>query len=313
MAGDLLTGSILRTFYFQQTEGSSYRTTLAMEKTQADLLIFGSSSALHHYVPKVFTDSLAVSYFNAGRDGQSVFYFDAVLRAILKRYIPRMIILDIHPKQLFRMQESYDRLSAILPYYRNHPEIREVITLKSRFEKYKMLSSIYPFNSQIFSILSSHRMLHPTPHGDESGYVPLRRSMMAQPRDTITFRPEMKIDPNKIEALDQFIGNCVQKGIKLYVIQSPGHWHYPDNISDTALAIILGKYSVELWDYADDPQFYTRTELFQDLSHLNHDGAVIFSSVVAQRMAIEPVAEYVKKHRASDVSVSDPGYIRPND
>ena len=51
---DYSVGNILRYFYFKQESGMPYRTTYSIEKTTADILIFGSSRANHHYHPDVF-------------------------------------------------------------------------------------------------------------------------------------------------------------------------------------------------------------------------------------------------------------------
>lgn len=283
---DWITGFAMRKAYFMQKNGSSFRTTYAIQKTEAELVVFGSSSALHHYVPGVFEDSLGVSYFNAGRDGQSFFYFEAVLHAMLNRYTPKYIILDIHPKQLFTDQESYDRLSALLPYYRSNPEMQEVIRLKSKYEHYKMFSQIYPYNSLALSIATG--LKGTTSAEDLKGYVPLTR-VMDNPgeRAVITFPKDMPVDQKKLESLDRFISLAQDAGVKIYVIQSPGHWHYPPNQSDEALMKILGKHGLELWDYSDDPAYYEHPELFQDLSHLNHPGAELYSKAVVSRMMKE--------------------------
>ena len=87
-------GRTLRYFYFKETSGLHFRTTYAMEKTEADILIFGSSRANHHYVPEVFEDSLKMKFYNTGRDANGVFFQSAVLKSVLKRYKPKIIIYD---------------------------------------------------------------------------------------------------------------------------------------------------------------------------------------------------------------------------
>ena len=134
---DFIIGSLLNIFYFKQESGLQYRTTYSIEKTTADLLIFGSSTANHNYHPGIFQNRLNMSYYNVGRDGKSIFYHYAVLEAVLKRYTPKMIIYDFDEHEFSKDQESYDRLSSFLPYYKKHPEIRSIVDLKSPYEKYK--------------------------------------------------------------------------------------------------------------------------------------------------------------------------------
>lgn len=77
---DYSIGNVLRYFYFKQESGLQYRTTYSIEKTRADVLIFGSSRANHHYNPIVFENRLKQSYYNVGRDGNFIFYHSAVLK-----------------------------------------------------------------------------------------------------------------------------------------------------------------------------------------------------------------------------------------
>ena len=96
LALDFGIGSLLKAFYFKQTSGLDYRTTYSIEKTRADILVFGSSRAVHHYYPAIFEDRMKLSFYNVGRDGQeSSLYHYGVLQGILKRYTPKIVILDI--------------------------------------------------------------------------------------------------------------------------------------------------------------------------------------------------------------------------
>jgi hypothetical protein len=126
-------GAILRYFYFSQTSGLGYRTTYSIDSTRANILVFGSSRANHHYVPEVFEDSLKMSFYNTGRDGNFLFYNYAIFKAILKRYTPKILIMDINPDELYYNPDSYDRLSSLLPYYKDHPEIRDIIELRGPY------------------------------------------------------------------------------------------------------------------------------------------------------------------------------------
>ena len=51
--------------------GIKSRYYVCKESTE-DVLIFGSSRAKHHYVPDVIEDSLKVSCYNTGEDGNGI-------------------------------------------------------------------------------------------------------------------------------------------------------------------------------------------------------------------------------------------------
>ncbi|HET7116179.1 MAG TPA: hypothetical protein VFI29_06795, partial [Hanamia sp.] len=149
---DYSIGNLLKYLYFRQGSGSLYAITYSIDSTKADLLVIGSSTAHHSYYPEAFQNRLGMSYYNTGNDGTSIFYHYAVLKSILKRYSPKMVILEFDIGEFNSDQKSYDRLSALLPYYYNHPELRPIIKLKSKFERIKLLSKIYPFNSMVYSV-----------------------------------------------------------------------------------------------------------------------------------------------------------------
>lgn len=116
---DIIIGHLLKKFYYKQKSGYDYLTTYSIEKTKADLLIFGSSSAVNIYNTEIFKNKTGLSCFNAGRHGQSLFYHYAVLKSVLKRYRPKIIVLSFDAGNFSRNQAAYDRLAVLLPYYKN--------------------------------------------------------------------------------------------------------------------------------------------------------------------------------------------------
>ena len=124
---DFLIGNLLSYYYFNQKRGADYLTTYSIDSTKADVLIFGSSRASHHYRPPIFENHLNLTCYNVGRDGSFLFYQYAVLKAVIKRYSPKIIILDFNDGEFSKDESNYDRISALLPYYKTHPEMRSII------------------------------------------------------------------------------------------------------------------------------------------------------------------------------------------
>ena len=282
---DFMIGGILNIFYFKQKSGIQYRTTYSIEKTTADLLIFGSSTANHNYQPEVFKSRINLSYYNTGRDGTPIFYHYAVLKAVLKRYAPKMIIYDFDVHEFKKDQGSYDRLSFLLPYYQTHPEIRSIVDLKSPYEKYKLLSKIYPFNSSIFTIILGNTKFNSKKREDINGYVPLTNVWNESIKDSKTFL-NYELDSNEIKIYESFIKDCINLKIKLYII-CPPLFIKPDYVSSS---IVLGKeiankYNVRFLDFSKDSAILNNPKLFADISHLNDDGAKVFSNKVIDSIA----------------------------
>lgn len=191
---DQLCGEILHFMYFRQKAGPNAETTFTFTRMDDDAFILGSSRGRRNYNPKIISDSLGISVYNAGHDGQTIFYEQAIVRMALARYTPKMVIIDLNPEEMYYREVHYDRLNVLAPYYKNYPEVREIYLLKGvrdrhangndfyikpvkyadnawdnfwfrlhsfeqyalpfNTERFKMLSAIYPYNSTVLDILT---------------------------------------------------------------------------------------------------------------------------------------------------------------
>jgi hypothetical protein len=281
---DFLIGHVLSYYYFRKQRDYNYRTTYAINSTKAALLIFGSSRANHHYRPDIFEKQLYLTCYNVGRDGEFLFYNYAILRAVLKRYSPKMIILDFSPGDFSKNEDSYDRLSILLPYYKSHLEMDSVIELRSPWEKLKLGSYIYPYNSSILNIFSQNAILPPEKKEDINGYLPVTRKL----GDSIKVDNtpiEYELDSNIINIYKSFIRDCINSKVKLYVVCSP--YFRKSAYTDYAVKLaieVAKKYNVKFFDYLQDTVFINHANLFYDPAHLNDEGAKLFSIQIADRI-----------------------------
>jgi hypothetical protein len=288
---DFIIGSWLSIYYFKQESGLQYRTTFSIEKTTADLLVFGTSTATHDYYPEIFQKRLNMSYYNVAREGNSIFYHYAVLKAILRRYTPKIIIYDFDVNEFSKDEASYDKLSALLPYYKKHPEIRTTVELKSPYEKFKLISKIYPYNSSIFTILGGNM-----DYGNKrrrnidiniNGYMPLT-SVWNEPMKESGDLMSYDLDANKIRIYESFIKECINSKVEVYIVCSPLFTKHDHVSYSVALGRgIADKYNVSFFDYSSDSTILSNPKLFADILHLNDDGAKVYSNKIIDRILIE--------------------------
>lgn len=279
---DFAVGNTLNYLFFKESSGLHFRTTYAMEKTKADILVFGSSRANHHYVPKVFEDSLKMSFYNTGRDGTGIFFQLAVLKSILKRYTPKIIILD-YEGGFKKGTHAYDRMSSLLPYYKTHREIRNIIELKSPYERIKLLSKIYPFNSDILTIMMGNLEINKKRWNDNKGYLPLYKVWNAK-IDSIKTFSTYEVDPNQIAAFNEFINMAKESGAKVFVVYSPIFLKGNRNQDINLCNEICSDENVHFWDYSKDTLFLNNNCFFQDVEHMNNNGALIFSESICYKL-----------------------------
>lgn len=281
---DRVLGCILKKFYFKQQAGFDYLTTYAIDKTAADMVILGSSRAVNIFNTAVFEKQIGLSCFNAGRYGEPVFYHYAVLKSILKRYKPKIILLSFDAGNFSINPESYDRLAVLLPYYNDHPEIHDIVALKGTFEKTKLLSKIYPYNSLLLPIITGNTEYGKKKFPHLNGYVETIKTFTGEIQK-IDYTKETTLDSNKIAVYKAFIIDCEKAKIPLYIICPP----YLINSIGTDASIIEAKKiaaenHIEFLDYSRDSFFSNRPQLFADFRHLNNIGVDIFCNSLVKKL-----------------------------
>jgi hypothetical protein len=290
---DFAIGRTLRFLYFKETSGFQFRTTYAMEYAKEDILVFGSSRANHHYVPEILEDSLKMNFYNTGRDGNGIFFQTAILKSILKRYSPKLIILDFFG-DFKKSKLDYDRLSSLLPYYRTHEEIRKIIELRSRFEKVKLISEIYPFNSDILAIIIGNLEINKNRYTDNKGYVPLYEEWNGK-IDSVTTEPKYEVDSIKLHAFQEFISMAIKSDAKVVVVYSPIFRKIGASQEIQICNGVCSEQDVPFWDFSKDTLFINNNRIFRDVEHLNNTGAKIFSELIVEKIKNYLFADTINK------------------
>jgi len=283
---DLTIGKILQHFYFTSKTGVNFETRYSMDSTNADIIILGSSRASHHYIPQLIQDSIGMSCYNTGRDGNYLFYSYSIFKSITKRYTPKIIVLDINPDELGFNQKYYDGLSTLLPYYKTKPELQRIINLKSCFERIKLQSSIYPFNSTLLELFKANLNANSEVTKALKGYIPLygssiNKSKIGKVENEVV---SARIDTNKIAVLTDLAKECNKLGVKLLVFNSPRYSNAINVKAEKYIADIMKSNRADFTNYGHDNYFLTNPDLFKDASHLNNNGAIVFTNLVIDRI-----------------------------
>lgn len=275
-------GSLLKFFYYRQKAGNDYQATYAIDSTKADIVIFGSSRAANLFDTEIFERRLNMPCYNTGRYGYPVFYHYALLKAVTKRHIPKIAILSFDAGNFSVNQEAYDRLSSLLPYYNNHPEIRSIVDLKGPYEKIKMLSSIYPYNSLLLPVVSGNMESSKKKYATINGYIPLDETIQG-PLWKFDYTREKVLDTVKINVYRDFIQLCIDAKIKLYIVCTP----YKIEAKGVDKSITVGKsiaqeFKIPFLDYSRDSFYINQPSLFADYRHLNKKGVQLFSNTITE-------------------------------
>lgn len=282
---DFCLGRLLETVYYSQRKGQFAQTTYSIDSTTQDILIFGSSRAVRHYSPKLMEEALAMSCYNVGRDAQMIPYYVAMQEAIFKRYKPKMVILDINSWELSPGEGKYEKLSILLPYASRHPELVPYLEKSSMWERLKLLSKTYPYNSSLF-ILGYNTIFSGRVPADENGYAPLSGEMTDLMLEDHLRRMALSGNSEDNQAIDvqaldyyrQFLSATERYDIKTYVVISPKILREAVTYRTQKLIDIASQFrNVTFINFSSNPAYNMKYQKFSDVFHLNKTGAEEFT------------------------------------
>lgn len=270
-----LLGSKLRT---SAKGGDTARFEYINHDSRDSVLIFGSSRAFHHYVPAILEDSLGMSVYNAGADGNGIILSYMQLQTLLQHHKPKMIIYDVYPPFDLAEGDNSKYLGRQRYFYGESPAVDSVFWRISPSERVKMLSNMYRYNSDLLQLVAD--CLSPK-QSDIKGYRPQHGTS-----DFIVEKDaDFKLDSLKLEYFNRFIDLCRANNIDLRLVFSPRY--YAENQPSTGYEVarkIAADKGMTIHDYLQATPFDTDKSLFKDSQHLNDDGAKAFTKLIVKNL-----------------------------
>lgn len=246
-------------------------TAQALFKRKADVLVLGSSRANHSFDSRVLEHEFGKSVYNAGRDGQNIVYDVMVLSAYLERCTPKMVVLDMNSSMM--SDEWNAALSEMNCYYGLSKSVDSVMEVRSSWvEMLKLQSNIYRYNNTWQWLLKAYTGKEATLDGYRPMPVNEAGSMKATYKDNDGF----KLDSTNLAMLDALVRTCREKNIKLVLTYSPTLSITRHGFIDW-LSEYGSKHHLLFYNAMMDSDFLNHPELFYDYTHLNENGAKVFS------------------------------------
>lgn len=253
----------------------------AVHNLEDDVIIIGESRAHGNFIPSILEDSLGMLVVNAASNGSYMSQQAAVIRMMLNRYVPRLIIWEVNPTSLMETFQS-DELDAALdltPFYKIDSLSKCLIQQRSFYESVKMQSNAYRNNNKLVGLLL---IIANGQHDNNlKGYNPLSTSGYIYPT-----RRERVFDDDfsmyRYELLKSTLEFAESKGCELILVSSPQFEQ--SNLNSTKQAkmfvSLMDSLNVPYLDYRCDERFQTDSTYFKDCSHLNAKGATTFMQIV---------------------------------
>ena len=276
---------LLATYLFDHARsGATEKNKYIADRTNEDLLIFGSSRGVHHYDPRIFEDSLGVTCYNCAYDGCGIITAYGLLVSLTEHYTPKAIIYDVMPNFDY-IQDGEPNAKYLGPLKLlalgggvKHG-LDSIFVDVAANEKWKMKSNMYKINSKLIQLLTENLVER---NITVKGYLPMNKEMQQEPAIRETGLPTA-IDGLKEHYLLKFIQLCKQKGVNLVFYASPSYrktldyqFDYIKELSDKEGICFVNHYC--------DTSFVQNPNYFYDSVHMNQRGATAYSSVVAAEL-----------------------------
>lgn len=278
-AVDVVAGKV---FGYMQASKAKGRTDVEYHVCKAldeDVLIMGSSRASHHYVPQILEDSLGLSCFNGGQDGNGIVMQYGRWKMLSERKVPKLIIYDIEPS--FDMVENdNERYIDRLKPFAGDKTVRAYMASLFPMERLKLTSSMYRYNYKFLEILSDC-VVSPA---IQKGYIPMKghiRQEMIDAKQNVSAAPP-KLDAVKLEYLEKLISEAQGAGCRIVLVSSP-YWKGHTQTNFSSIEALAEKYGVAFLNY-DESDLAGNPDYFADSMHLNDDGANEFTKDLVTKL-----------------------------
>lgn len=261
--------------------GETYYRDYIVNRSTDDVVMFGSSRMVHHYVSDIIADSLNTSVWNAGVDGMGIIMNYGYLELMLRHHRPHLILYDLSPYD-FLIGDNITQLKNLRPYS-DDQVIKAIIKTVDKQELLKLNSYLFRYNSSFLPLLRD--FIKDGGKGAFNGYAPLTGKMSAAVYSDSKDRQNQyhEIDSIKVAFLEHFIERCRQEDISLLFLNSPEFCSEPSSLS-IQFGEFVRERNLPFLNYSYTEGISNNPDLFQDKEHLNHEGAVLFSKVLSKQL-----------------------------
>ncbi len=257
------------------TVGGRGRDNYICDKSVDDILIFGSSRAVHHYNSTMIEDSLGMSCYNCGDDGNGIILSYGRLLMIEDRHKPLIIIYDVNPSFDIEQNDNSKYLGWLKARY-ERKGIAQIFKDVDKTEQYKMMSNMYRHNSTFFQNLITFLTSISNDTGDK-GFRPIDGEF-----DKMKIDANFDINSDSIENLDSLkIGYIKQfieasKDAKLFFVVSP-IWYGMNTQKTNSVKQLCKEMNIPFIDFSNNYKYVHNSNYFSDGVHLNRIGADEFT------------------------------------
>lgn len=253
-----------------------------IKEVDNDIILIGNSAILNSVDPQIIEDSLSMTCYNGGIVGQGIDFSETIIDCILQRHTPKMFILGLRPEEMGEKigEGIYDVLK---PYYKmGYNSIDDHFNQTGGFEHILLQSNMIRYNTIWIRVLLY--MLFDNIKNQENGFMPKNIPLKTPELKHVTKyeTPVMR----KINCIERIIHKCEEKHIQLVICFPPTLLDFKKDTIPCVMNVdsLCTIYKIPcLIDY-NNKEFQLHPELFYDDEHVNKNGAIIYSKMIASRL-----------------------------
>ena len=256
------------------------KTYFSINEVATPIVIVGSSRGAHHYVTTMIEEKFNLPAYNVARDGCFFSYNCCVVNSILDRYSPKFIIWENDINSLY--EESNDPFESLYPYYKQNDYVTNLIKKGSKFSDILRLNSnLYRYNSIIHKIVMINVLKDSFCDKTIKGYSPLTPKVNTELKlKSYENTLNEKISDIKVETLRNTLEKAKRNNVKIIIVDSPKYMLLdPNSKSAEIMENICNEYDMAFINNTQLSLFLENPKYFNDKTHLNNDGATIYTNI----------------------------------
>lgn len=265
--------------YLNSTAGDKFaREEYIRHKMDAEVVLLGSSRCAHHYVPRILQDSLGLTVYNCGQRGNGIIYEYGRLSTILKRYTPKILIVDFVQGYDIEVNDNNRYLDFLKCDYGKNAVVDSIFWNCDKFSKYKMLFQSYRYNSTICDLMLNI-LLKNRGRFDSYGFSALH-GFKKENVEFEYFDKHFEIDSLKLYYIKRL---AMEKNNGMDIIFTMSPSFAGENIGfSNLIKSIADEYNIPFLNFNYTEGISGNGEMYSnDGSHLNEEGAIQFTSILA--------------------------------
>lgn len=257
--------------------GSTANCEYIANLSKDDIIILGSSRATHHYIPQIIEDSLGVTCYNCGEEGNGIVLAYGRFKMLTNRYKPKLIIYEITPGYDYGTAEPNTKYLGYLRQYYAKEGIKNLFhDFDDGLSSLKMLSLMYQNTSKLLPNLFDNIVFR----DNHKGYSPLYGHMEDKGDIYNNDEKSLAIDSIKLSYVERIILDAQNMGVPIVFVVSPKLGMNNSLLQYQPEMDICSRLNVPFYNFLNLEGVSNTANFFQDKGHLNDEGAKNYTELL---------------------------------